>query len=58
MVHNDKHVHLIFRAKDNNPSEIMRALKTFTSNILQKIIAEHNQDSRKEWMFWLMEQAA
>ena len=52
------HVHMIFRAKDNNPSELMRALKTFTSNALQKIIAEHNQESRKEWMLWLMERAA
>ena len=36
----------------------MRAIKTFTSNALQKLIAEHNQESRKEWMLWLIERAA
>jgi putative transposase len=51
------HVHLIFRAKDNNPSVLLKELKTFTSKQLQKAIAEHNQESRKEWMLWLMERA-
>lgn len=51
------HVHLIFRAKDNNPSVLLKELKTYTSKQLQKAIAEHNQESRKEWMLWLMERA-
>ncbi|GAB3528531.1 transposase [Pontibacter brevis] len=51
------HVHLIFRAKDNNPSVLLKELKTFTSKQLQKAIAEHNQESRKAWMLWLMERA-
>jgi putative transposase len=51
------HVHLIFRAKDNNPSVLLKELKTHTSKQLQKAIAEHNQESRKEWMLWLMERA-
>ena len=52
------HVHLIFRALNDNPSEIMRALKTFTSNNIQKLIAENNQESRKEWLLWMMSRAA
>ncbi|MBJ6119247.1 transposase [Pontibacter sp. BT310] len=51
------HVHIIFRAKDNNPSVLLKELKTHTSKHLQKAITEHNQESRKEWMLWLMERA-
>ncbi|GAA4424653.1 transposase [Pontibacter saemangeumensis] len=51
------HVHLIFRAKDNNPSTLLKELKTYTSKQLQKAITEHNKESRKEWMLWLMERA-
>jgi putative transposase len=51
------HVHLIFRASDNNPSTLLKELKTYTSKQLQKAISEHNQESRKEWMLWLMERA-
>lgn len=51
------HVHFIFRAKDNNPSVLLKELKTYTSKKLQKAIEEHNQESRKEWILWLMERA-
>ncbi len=51
------HVHLIFRAKDNNPGELMKSLKTFTSKALQHEIENNMQESRKEWMLWLMERA-
>lgn len=50
------HVHLIFRARDNNPSTLLKELKTYTSKQLQKAIAEHKQE-RTEWMLWLMERA-
>lgn len=51
------HVHLIFRAKENNPGELLKSFKTFTSKELQKIITENIQESRKDWMLWLMERA-
>jgi putative transposase len=51
------HMHLIFRAKENNPGEVLGQLKTFTSKILQKMIEENVKESRKEWMLWLMERA-
>ena len=52
------HVHLLFRAKENNPTELLRSLKTFTSNRLAKLVEENVQESRKEWMIWMMERAA
>lgn len=51
------HVHLVFSAKENNPNVLLKELKTHTSKQLQKAIAGHNQESRKEWMLWLMEHA-
>jgi len=51
------HVHLIFRAKDNNLSDILRDLKTYTSKEMQKMIEGNTTESRKEWMLWLMERA-
>ena len=52
------HVHLLFRAKENNPTELLRSLKTFTSNRLANLVEENVQESRKEWMIWMMERAA
>jgi len=51
------HVHLIFRAKESNPGDILRDFKSFTSNEVQKLIGENVQESRKEWLLWMMEKA-
>ena len=51
------HVHLIFRAKENNPGVLIKELKTYTSKKLQDAIENHSQESRKEWILWLMERA-
>jgi putative transposase len=51
------HVHLIFRAKENNPGALLRDLKTHTSKKLQKAIEEHPHESRKKWLLLMMEQA-
>lgn len=51
------HVHLIFRAKNGDPGEVLKSFKTFTSKALQKQIEENIQESRKDWMLSLMEQA-
>lgn len=51
------HMHLIFRVRENNPGEIVGHFKTFTSKKVQKMIEENVQESRKEWMLWLMERA-
>lgn len=51
------HVHLIFRSKNNDPSTLMKSLKTYTSKQLQSLIEQNNQESRKEWLLWLMERS-
>jgi putative transposase len=51
------HVHLIFRAKDNNPGDLLRDLKTYTSKKIQKMMIDNPQESRKEWMAWMMKRA-
>ena len=51
------HIHLIFRAKENNPGDLLRDLKTFTSKKIQQLIVENPQESRKEWMLWMMNRA-
>ncbi|MFC5282632.1 REP-associated tyrosine transposase [Pedobacter alpinus] len=51
------HVHLIFRAKDANPGELLKSFKMFTSKALQQEIENNMQESRKEWLLWMMERA-
>ncbi|MDN4167092.1 transposase [Cytophagales bacterium LB-30] len=51
------HVHLIFRAVDGNPEVLLGRLKEFTSKQLQKMITENVQESRREWLLWMFEQA-
>lgn len=51
------HIHMIFRAKNANPGDILRDFKTFTSKQLQKQIKGNNQESREGWMLWMMERA-
>ena len=51
------HIHLIFRAKNSNPGDLLRDMKTFTSKKLQQMIVDNPQESRKEWMLRMMELA-
>lgn len=51
------HVHLIIRSEQNSLSDIMRDMKKFTSYQLYSAIQEHPQESRKEWLLWMFEQA-
>ncbi len=51
------HVHLIFRAKEQNTGVRLKELKTFTSKKIQQEIAENPEESRKEWLLWMMERA-
>jgi hypothetical protein len=48
---------MIFRASEKNPSDLLRDFKTYASKQMQALIEGHNQESRKEWMLWLMERA-
>lgn len=51
------HIHLIFRAKDNNPGELLKSFKVFTSKSLRKMIEENAHESRREWILWMMKRA-
>lgn len=51
------HVHLVFRAQEGNPGDLLRSLKTFTSKEIQKLIKENKKESRKEWMLEMMKQS-
>jgi REP element-mobilizing transposase RayT len=50
------HIHCIL-ATENNLSEIVRDFKKFTSKKILKSIEENIQESRREWMIWMMESA-
>ncbi len=52
------HVHLIFRAKESNPSQVLGRFKEHTSKCLRKLISESGVESRREWLLWMMERAA
>jgi len=52
------HIHLIIRAKDNNPEIVLGKFKEFTSKQLTKQISENIEESRKEWLLWMMKRAA
>ena len=51
------HVHLIISSHDKPLEDIVRDLKSHTSVQLKKLIKEHTQESRREWMVWMMERA-
>ena len=51
------HVHLLFQAKKENPSELIRDLKKFTATNLVNLIRDNQQESRKEWLLWMFKRA-
>ncbi len=51
------HVHMIIGSKSNKLEDIVRDMKSYTSTTLKKIITENQQESRKEWMLWMMKRA-
>lgn len=44
------HIHLIISAKENNPSDILRDFKKFTSKQLLEAIKNNPHESRTDWM--------
>ena len=51
------HAHLLFRAANENPSDLIRDFKGFTAKKIIKMIEENPQESRKEWLLWMFEKA-
>ncbi len=51
------HVHLIIGSQGEKMQDILRDFKSFTSRQMRQAIQEHPQESRREWMLWMMERA-
>lgn len=51
------HIHMILRSIENPLSDTLRDFKSFTSKKLYKAINENPQESRKEWIIRLLENA-
>ena len=51
------HVHLIMQAKEGNPEIVLGRLKEFTSKKLVELISNNPQESRREWMLHMFEEA-
>ncbi len=51
------HVHLMFRSAKDEPSELLRDFKKYTSRKLIEAISNNPQESRKGWMLWMFERA-
>jgi len=52
------HIHLIYKANNNNPEIILGRFKEYTAKQLIKAITENPQESRKEWLLWMFKRAA
>ena len=51
------HVHLIIGTTDKKMEDILRDFKSYTSGQLRKAISENQQESRREWLLWMMQRA-
>lgn len=51
------HIHLIIGTSDKRMEDIIRDLKKYTAVKLLEAIRENPQESRKEWILWMMERA-
>src|SRR6185436_12441480 len=48
------HIHMIMGSQQDNPEDVMRDMKRWTSIQLKEAIRNHPKESRKEWMLQLM----
>jgi len=51
------HVHQVMGTQGAKMEDIIRDLKSHTSRELKKCIKANPEESRKEWMLWMMERA-
>ena len=51
------HVHMIVGSRSRPLDKIVGEMKSYTSRALRKAIAEHPEESRREWMTLMMEKA-
>jgi REP element-mobilizing transposase RayT len=51
------HIHFIFRSSNDQPMELLRDFKKYTSKKIIETIQNNPQESRKEWLLWMFERA-
>lgn len=51
------HVHMIVGSNDRPLDKIIGEMKSYTSRMLRKMIAQHPEESRRQWMTLMMEKA-
>ena len=51
------HVHMIIGSRKDKLEDIVRDMKKHTSSELKTVIKNNAQESRKEWIIWMMERA-
>ena len=51
------HIHMLIGTNKDRLENIMRDMKRYTSERLRREIRNHPQESRREWLLWLMERA-
>ena len=51
------HMHMIIGTSGGKMEDILRDFKSFTSGRMKEAILNNNQESRKEWLIWMMERA-
>ncbi len=51
------HIHMIIGSHQRELAKIVGEMKSYTSRKLRKEILQHPQESRREWILWLMEKA-
>ncbi len=52
------HVHMIIGTKDTKIEKIVQDMKRHTSLQLRKAIQQNTEESRRDWILWMMERAA
>ena len=51
------HIHMLISSHDKPLEGIVRDMKSYTSTRLKKLIKENVQESRRQWIMWMMEKA-
>jgi putative transposase len=48
------HVHMIISSHDKKLEDIVRDMKSFISTKMRTLLQEHPQESRREWIVWML----
>lgn len=51
------HLHLIIGTRGRKLEHTLRDMKQFTAKRILEAVAEHPEESRRDWMLWMMERA-